>query len=82
MNESSEYHKHKCKFCAYVWQHHNINDVSHNDLGAHECPSCHRCNWGLGIYTGPLSPMVCNGTRPESITLDVNIHPDQNKYFS
>lgn len=89
------FHKHKCKFCGFVWQHHDINDESHNfitipgpqhkledNFGAHECPSCHRCNWGLGIYTGAEEPRVQNGLvlliAPQQKT---TIHPDQNHTF-
>lgn len=69
-------HKHKCKFCGFVWQHADVNDVSHGDGGAHECPGCHRCNWGLGIYTGPEEPRVTNG-KPVVHGQAVAIHPDQ-----
>lgn len=55
------YHRHQCKFCAFVWEHHDVNDRHHGSAGAHECPSCHRCNWSLGIYEGPLRPAVRNG---------------------
>lgn len=58
------YHRHKCHFCGYVWEHSNDNDVRHGDTGAHECPSCHRCNWSLGIYDGPEAPRVRQGVMP------------------
>lgn len=59
------YHRHKCNFCGYVWEHHNINDVSHNaSPGSHECPACHRCNWEMGIYNGPTKPGIRNGKVP------------------
>lgn len=62
----AEYHRHQCKFCNYVWEHADINDIHHGDTGAHECPACHRCNWSLGIYEGPLSPQIRNGAVPVS----------------
>jgi hypothetical protein len=72
------YHKHKCKFCSFVWEHHDCNDVRHGDYGAHECPGCHRCNWSLGIYDGPEEPKVRNGKEPEGGKTNVAlIHPDQ-----
>lgn len=49
-------HKHKCKFCGWVWQHSDSCDVKHGDEGYHECPSCGRCNWGMGIYEGDEKP--------------------------
>lgn len=55
------YHRHQCKFCTFIWEHHDKNDESHGDSGAHECPCCHRCNWSLGIYDGPETPKVRNG---------------------
>lgn len=80
MENSENFHKHKCAFCGFVWQHHDCNDVRHGDYGAHECPGCHRCNWGLGIYDGPEEPRVTNGKVPAA---GVNapapsIHNDQN----
>lgn len=78
------YHKHKCGFCSFVWYHHDTNDTGHNAVpGAHECPTCHRCNWGLGIYTGDEEPRVRNGTVPLSGTVSsfIPIHPDQAHYF-
>ena len=71
-----DFHRHKCNFCGFVWEHHNINDVRHGDYGAHECPSCHRCNWGLGIYQGDEVPRVRNGITPTSPVKAI-IHPDQ-----
>jgi hypothetical protein len=73
------YHKHECKFCAFVWEHHDANDVRHGDYGAHECPACHRCNWSLGIYEGPREPAVRNGRAPPEAGVPViaEIHPDQ-----
>jgi hypothetical protein len=71
------YHKHLCKFCAFVWEHHDVNDARHADYGAHECPGCHRCNWSLGIYDGPLAPAVRNGREPPPGVGAVEIHPDQ-----
>lgn len=58
------YHRHKCHFCGFVYEHHDCNDVSHGDYGAHECPGCHRCGWGMGIYTGDEPPRVRNGRVP------------------
>ncbi len=63
-NYASEanYHRHKCAFCGFVWEHHDINDKSHNAVpGLHECPSCYRCNRQLGIYDGPETPRIRNG---------------------
>lgn len=74
-----DFHKHKCLFCAFVWQHHNVNDVSHGGYGAHECPCCHRCNWGLGIYDGPDEPKVMNGKTPIEPMQSFAIHRDQDK---
>jgi len=74
------FHKHKCKFCGLVWEHHNVNDVRHGDEGAHECPGCHRCNWGLGIYQGDEAPRARNGRTPAPTAVPgdrVTIHPDQ-----
>jgi hypothetical protein len=76
MSVPENYHKHKCVYCGYVWQHHDVNDVSHGDYGAHECPQCERCNWGLGIYTGDESPAVVNGKIPPD-NKAVTMHPDQ-----
>jgi hypothetical protein len=76
---SNEFHKHKCHFCAFVWEHHNCNDVGHGDYGAHECPSCHRCNWGLGIYTGLEEPRIRNG---KVVMGSMPIHPDQAHYHN
>jgi hypothetical protein len=70
------YHRHRCAFCAYVWEHHDANDSRHGDYGAHECPACHRCNWSLGIYDGPLPPAIRNGRMPLSGETPP-IHPDQ-----
>lgn len=71
------YHKHKCKFCGFVWEHHDANDAHHNAApGAHECPGCHRCNWGLGIYSGGEDPRVRNGIDPDPDVAGA-IHPDQ-----
>lgn len=72
------YHKHKCAFCGVgVWEHHDVNDTGHNSSpGAHECPVCHRCNWGLGIYNGPDVPKVRNGLDPGPAVVG-SIHPDQ-----
>jgi hypothetical protein len=56
------YHRHRCQFCGLVWEHANACDRSHNAVpGSHECPGCHRCNWGLGIYDGPELPRIRNG---------------------
>lgn len=77
------FHKHKCHFCGYVWKHHDINDVRHGSGGAHECPSCDRCNWSLGIYDGKDEPQTTNGVTPEMLPAvfgDSDIHPDQNHY--
>ncbi len=73
------YHKHKCHYCGFVWQHHDANDASHNAVpGAHECPSCHRCNWGLGIYGGSEEPRITNGiSPPAALCMPCPIHPDQ-----
>lgn len=60
------YHRHQCKFCNYVWEHHDMNDVEHGEEGTHECPTCHRCNWSLGIYEGTLAPEIRNGKYPDS----------------
>lgn len=62
--ERPGFHRHKCKFCGFVWEHHDINDARHGDGGAHECPSCHRCNWSLGIYVGAERPRAENGVTP------------------
>lgn len=59
------YHRHRCVFCAYVWEHADVNDLHHGSSGAHECPACHRCNWSLGIYEGPESPKIRNGLSPK-----------------
>lgn len=80
------FHKHKCKFCSFVWEHHDINDRGHGTDGSHECPCCHRCNWGMGIYVGSEEPRVRNGVNPPSgvALADVGepgIHPDQNHTF-
>lgn len=73
------FHKHKCRWCGFVWQHHDCNDTRHGDGGAHECPGCHRCNWSLGIYEGVEEPRVTNGTEPGVGTVAYpTIHPDQN----
>jgi hypothetical protein len=58
------YHRHKCHFCGFVWEHHDVNDQRHGAGGAHECPGCHRCNWSLGIYEGDELPRVRNGVVP------------------
>jgi hypothetical protein len=75
------YHKHKCKFCTFVWEHHDTNDRGHNaSPGSHECPACHRCNWGLGIYDGDEEPRVRNGADPGPGVAALRpdeIHPDQ-----
>lgn len=72
-------HKHKCKFCGLVWAHHDCNDTGHGDYGAHECPGCHRCNWGQGIYTGDEEPRVRNGREPAAGEPVGAMHPDQVK---
>jgi hypothetical protein len=72
------YHRHQCKFCAFVWEHHDVNDTQHGDYGAHECPACHRCNWSLGIYEGPLAPVIRNGLTPQGgPNTPIALHPDQ-----
>lgn len=72
------YHKHKCVFCGFVWEHHDCNDVRHGDDGAHECPGCHRCNWSLGVYEGGEEPRVRNGQRPPPASASsYTLHPDQ-----
>lgn len=78
------FHKHKCKFCAFVWEHHDCNDARHGDGGAHECPACHRCNWSLGIYTGDDEPKVRNGGAPAlgAGLPGLTIHPDQDHRWS
>jgi hypothetical protein len=74
------YHRHKCKYCALVWEHHDVNDARHGDEGAHECPGCHRCNWSLGIYEGDQAPVVRNGKMlPPGMGSPTKIHPDQMK---
>lgn len=55
------FHKHKCVFCGFVWEHADENDIKHGSKGAHECPGCHRCNWSLGIYEGPEEPRIKYG---------------------
>jgi hypothetical protein len=76
------YHKHRCKFCAYVWEHSDANDLRHGDGGAHECPACHRCNWSLGIYTGAEEPRVRNGIDPGGAAVfGLTLHPDQNHTY-
>lgn len=77
------YHKHKCHWCGFVWQHHDVNDTQHGSAGAHECPGCHRCNWSLGIYTGAEEPRVTNGATPHPAATAARhvIHPDQNHFF-
>lgn len=73
------YHRHKCKFCSFTWEHHDCNDIRHGDYGAHECPGCHRCNWSLGIYEGDDPPLITNGQVPsEEQFRQYTIHPDQN----
>ena len=72
----TDFHRHKCKFCAFVWEHHDTNDVIHGDYGAHECPACHRCNWSLGIYKGPDAPAIRNG-KVLADYAHILIHPDQ-----
>ncbi len=75
-----DFHKHKCTYCGLVYEHHDMNDASHNAVpGAHECPSCHRCGWGQGIYTGDEQPRVRNGSVPPSphVSQSFPIHPDQ-----
>lgn len=27
------YHRHQYKFCNYVWEHHDCNDITHGDMG-------------------------------------------------
>lgn len=71
------YHKHKCHFCGYVWDHHDVNDVRHGDSGAHECPDCGRCNWSLGVYDGPEESRSRNGIDPGPAVTAVAPHPDQ-----
>lgn len=74
----ANHHKHKCRFCGFVYYHHDCNDVSHNAVeGSHECPSCHRCGWGHGIYTGDEEPRVRNGADPGPMVIGITIHPDQ-----
>jgi hypothetical protein len=52
-------------------------DKHHNaSIGSHECPGCHRCNWGLGIYDGDETPRVRNGADPGA-TVKSAIHQDQ-----
>lgn len=58
------YHRHRCQFCSFVFEHHDCNDIHHGDSGVHECPSCHRCLWSLGIYSGEEPPRVRNGLTP------------------
>lgn len=72
------YHRHKCHFCDYIWDHHDINDKKHGDGGAHECPKCGRCNWSLGVYEGDLAPQSRNGNDPGGAVIST-IHPDQQK---
>lgn len=72
------YHRHKCHFCSYVWEHHNVNDVKHGDSGSHECPNCKHCNWSLGIYKGDEAPESINGNDPGPAVVAI-IHPDQQK---
>src|SRR4051812_6129659 len=78
---SPGYHKHRCRFCSFVWEHHDTNDRGHNvSPGSHECPACHRCNWGLGIYDGDEEPRVRNGADPGPGVAALRpdeIHPDQ-----
>jgi CheY-like chemotaxis protein len=75
------YHKHRCHFCAFVWDHHDCNDVKHGDGGAHECPHCGRCNWSLGVYSGPEPAVMRNGEDPGQPApgsySPVLMHPDQ-----
>jgi hypothetical protein len=79
------YHKHKCQFCGFVWEHHDCNDARHAAGGAHECPGCHRCNWSLGIYVGSEEPRVRNGEAPvgaAAVGMAASpIHPDQSHTF-
>lgn len=74
------FHKHKCKFCGFVWEHHDCNDVRHGNYGAHECPGCHRCNWSLGIYEGAEEPRVRNGLVSVG-GAGLLISPEQNHRF-
>jgi hypothetical protein len=59
------YHKHKCAYCGFVWEHHNANDKRHGSEGAHECAVCGRCNWGMGIYEGHLPPQARSPVMPQ-----------------
>lgn len=53
------WHRHKCHFCAYVWEHADACDKHHNAvIGSHECPGCHKCGWGMGIYSGVEEPRI------------------------
>jgi hypothetical protein len=71
------YHKHRCHWCAFVWEHHDANDAHHNASPlSHACPACHRCNWGLGIYEGAEPAKARNGKDPGPAVLG-SIHPDQ-----
>lgn len=58
------FHRHRCFFCATVWEHHDTSDLEHGTSGAHECPNCRRCNWSLGIYTGEEPPVIHHGVLP------------------
>lgn len=60
------YHRHKCYFCGFVWEHRDENDKHHGNSGAHECPGCSRCNWSLGIYEGGESPKIRHGVVPDA----------------
>lgn len=60
------WHRHQCHFCNFIWEHHDSNDLKHGDQGAHECPSCHRCNWSLGIYDGPMCHQIRSPIMPKS----------------
>lgn len=59
------YHRHRCSWCAFVYEHADCNDTHHNAAPlSHSCPACHRCGWGMGIYEGEEPPRVRNGLEP------------------
>ncbi len=44
-------HKHRCRYCGFVWQH--GDSMAGNEV-AHTCEKCGRISWTR--YHGPLKP--------------------------